>query len=278
MWGIVLIVAGSAMLVLYLPGALLGLSYPKFVAATIALVLITAGRVVRSASKQEQELPAAGDEAPRNAPSWEVPVFFGAILVLGLWAFWFLNIGRLNDWDESDEREWARAPVWQEGVEAFSGSMRRPETEATLVKRGFRAHCYRLGPGEGIARGDTDVCWAIAKSAWGIPARRFSLFFGKEGLRQVRMDFPKEQWPAIEAWSKGLEGVPVGDFGQDMGGNIIKGKALKNGLVLTAEPDHLPSVTVLWQSPIFVQETVCKNVQAGQWELLCRTPESKDAQ
>lgn len=251
-------IIGGAGLLLFLPSALLAVRYHGFVAASVAIVLFTAGWLLRAAKRSRA---AESGESRGKLASWEAPVALAAILVTALWGYWSFKSSAWDEWDDGREAERLKAPAWHAAIDTLDGGRRWEEIRNHLAKEGFQARCRALGPNGGMMPGDTHACWMIAKEAWGIPARTFSFLFGPEGLRQVRIEFPPEQWPAVERWFDGLPGATTGTFGRDQGGNLVRGKMLKNGQVLVAEPKRMPQVMVLWQTRSMLEQTICKNNQ-----------------
>jgi hypothetical protein len=263
---LLMIIGGSALL-LSLPGALLFVRYQHFVVASIAIVAVTLGWLL-----YPPKMNGDPDEtvAKGRLAGWEMPAALGALLLTGLWGFWSMKVGQWDQWEEKDEAERAKAPAWNHSLDTLEGGMRWEDVRDRLGKEGFRMRCSAVRPGEGMQPGDTHACQTIANQTWGIPARTLSFLFGPEGLRQVRIDYAAEQWPAVKAWFDRLPGFSTGDFGRDQGGNVIVGKMLRTGQVLTSESEHLPNVMVLWQARSMLQQTICrKNPNDPKWNLIC---------
>lgn len=263
-----IIAIGSIMLLLYLPLALLQIRYMYFVTSTLGLLLVIIGWGLLSSARLASRQDTQSGGGKQSA--WEMPLTIGTILLVGLWGFWVMKSGQWDQWEDKDEAERAKAPVWTQSLDTLEGGMRWEDIRDRLGKEGYRMRCYAVGPNEGMMPGDTHACWTVAKTFAGIPVHTLSFLFGKEGLRQVRIDFAKEEWPAVKAWYDHLDGEPTGTFGQDQGGNTITGKLLKTGQVLTAEPNRMPNLMVLWQARSMLEQTVCNTSQRDrQWELLC---------
>lgn len=272
--GSFLMIAGGLGLLLALPGALLAVKFYAFVAATIALLIITAGWLLHGSRPQAEATP------PGRLAQWELPLTFAALLIAGLWGFWLIKSGQWSNWQGQDEAERLKAPAWTQGLDEFSGGMGVDAVKQRLTRQGFNVRCYgNLQPNEGMQPGDTHACWTIANNAWGIPSRMVAFSFGADGLRQIRLDFPSEQWPAVKRWFDQLSGPSTGTFGRDQGGNLIHGKMLRTGQVLTAEPNHMPTAMVMWQARSMLQATVCRSkaLKPEQWDLICRNKGGLDA-
>lgn len=264
---LLLMIIGGGALLLSLPGALLVARYQHIVVASIAIVAVTFGRILYP-PKMNGDLDAVA--AKGSLASWEMPTALGAILLTGLWGFWSMKVGQWDQWEERDEAERIKAPAWNHSLDTLEGGMRWEDIRDRFGKEGFRMRCSAVKPGEGMQPGDTHACQTIANQTWGIPARTLSFLFGPEGLRQVRIDYANEQWPAVKTWFDRLPGFSTGDFGRDQGGSIIVGKMLRTGQVLTSESKHLPNVMVLWQARSMLQRTICnKNTGDPKWNLIC---------
>lgn len=266
--GLLLLILGGVVLFLSLPGALMGVQYLHLMVASGAIVVGAFGWILYSAGRQQK---TGGDTPKGTLASWEAPAALAAILLTGLWGFWTMKTGQMDQWEDKDEVERAKAPSWNHSFDTLQGGMRWEDIRDRLSKEGYKMRCYALGPNEGMEPGDTHACWTVANQTWGIPTHTLSFLFGPEGLRQVRFDYGKEQWPAVKSWFDQLPGVSTGTFGRDQGGNIIIGKMIASGQVLTAEPKHLPNMMVLWQARSRLQATLCKGTEHDpKWNLICK--------
>lgn len=266
--GLLLLILGGVVLLLSLPGALLGIKYLHFLVASGAIVAGAFGWILYSGSRRRR---AGSDNIKGALASWESPAALAAVLLTGLWGFWAVKSGQWDRWEGKDEVERTKAPTWNHSLDTLEGGIRWEVIRDRLSKEGYQMRCYALRPNEGMEPGDTHACWTIVRQTWGIPARALNFLFGPEGLRQVRIDYGNDQWPAVKGWFDQLPGVPTGTFGRDQGGNVIVGKMMKTGQVLTSEPKHLPSMMILWQARSRLQETLCKNTEHDpKWELICK--------
>jgi hypothetical protein len=265
--GLLLTIAGGIGLLLSLPGALLEIRYVRVVTASVAIVIAAAGWILYSRGGHSRATGAGAI----GALAWEGPATLAAIVLTGLWGYSSIKTGQMDQWDDKDEVERIKAPAWDHDLDTLQGGMRWEDVRSRLSKEGYKARCYQLGPDEGMEPGDTHTCWTIVSRTWDIPARTIIFMFGPEGLRQVRIDYGKEQWPAVKDWFDRLPGTATGTFGRDHGGSVIVGKVMASGQVLTAEPERLSSIVVLWQARSRLQETLCKKSKHDlQWNLICK--------
>lgn len=263
--GLVLLLLAGILLLLALPGALLHVQYWNFWIASVAIVIASVGWMLLSSARRRR---AGGNEGV--LAGWEVPAALAAILLAALWGFWSFKLAELDRWETSDEAERVKAAAWHESLDAYQGGMPWEGLRDRLSAQGFRVRCTTLGPDQGMAAGDTHACTIVAQSTWGIPARKLYFLFGPEGLRQIRIDYAKEQWPAVRNWFDGLSGTTTGPYGRDSAGNVIIGKMLASGQVLTAEPGQMPDLMVLWQARSWLQQTICRgNDNDPRREVIC---------
>lgn len=147
------------------------------------------------------------------------------------------------------EREQARqAPSWRSEWRSFAVGMPVDRAKALYAADGLQAKCrtqiqpeYRLRPD------DTEVCWMPVRDLWGVPAVMAVLWFGEDGLHQMKFDLPPESWEGLEAALDARGSRASGNFGSDELGTPLRAWVIGGVLVLSA-PDVQPGgkVTVLW--------------------------------
>lgn len=263
--GLILLLLGGILLLLAAPGALVHLQYWNFWIVSAAIVLLACGWLLLASARRRRSDGEAG-----LLSGWEVPAALAVILLAALWGFWSFKLAELDRWETSDEAERVKAAAWHDSLDAYQGGMPWEGLRDRLSAQGFRVRCTPLGPDQGMAAGDTHACSIIARSTWDIPARQLYFLFGPEGLRQIRIDYAKEQWPAVRSWFDGLPATTTGTFGRDSAGNVIIGKMLATGHLLTAEPGHMPDLMVLWQARSWLQQTICRgNDNDPRREVIC---------
>ncbi len=206
-----LIAVGSIILLLHLPVAFLKVRYMPFVISTFGLVLVIVGWGLHSSARKNSS--QGREDADARQSVWEIPLTAGAILVTAIWGVWVMKSSQWDQWNDKDELERAKAPAWTQSLDVLKGGMRWEDIQDNLSKEGYLMRCSALGPKEVMMPGDTHACWTVARTIWNIPVRTLSFLFGKEGLRQVRIDFAKEEWPAVKAWFDELDGESTGSFG-----------------------------------------------------------------
>jgi hypothetical protein len=249
--------------------------FSSLVTATAGIVIAVIGRLIFAARD-----PGA-DAAPESAPAirrepplvrnWR-PVRIGILLVIGLWAFWWVRNNQSDRWLAEDEAERKAAPAWKYRLDDFASGIPLAQIQKRLSADGFRMRCYGdLGRNEKVEASDTHVCWTLANNIDGIPSQVISFFFGPEGLRHIRIAFPNEQWPAVKAWFERFDGVPAGKFGKDAGGSDIIGRRGSTGMLFISEPKRMPAIMALWQGRERIAETACKSGEYGteRSQLLC---------
>lgn len=263
--GPVLLLLAGILLLLALPGALLHIQYWNFWIASVAIVIASVGWMLLSSARRRR---AGGNEGV--LAGWEAPAALAAILLAALWGFWSFKLAELDRWESSDDVERVKAAAWHDSLDSYQGGMPWEGLRDRLSAQGFRVRCTPLGPDQGMAAGDTHACSIIARSTWDIPARQLYFLFGPEGLRQIRIDYAKEQWPAVRSWFDGLPATTTGTFGRDSAGNVIIGKMLATGHLLTAEPGQMPDLMVLWQARSWLRQTICQdNDNDPRREVIC---------
>jgi uncharacterized membrane protein YidH (DUF202 family) len=267
--GWVFIVAGSIVLALALPG-IPGFKIIHFIAAAAAISIIAIGVVLRRP-------PSTGADATRSStPSFQhwKTVRISILLIVGLGLIWYAKSRQWGEWLDQDEQERQTAPNWAYHFDDFTAGVSREHLQKYLSQEGFRMRCYgNLKAEERLEPDDKEVCWTIANSTDGIPSRMITFWFGDEGLRQIRMDFSKSEWPEVQKWFEGQGSLLFGNFGREQGGQLIVGRRGKTGLVLTAAPGPLNSVMVLWQSREILQERSCAKADSSigeNWGALCQ--------
>jgi hypothetical protein len=231
----------------------MALHLPSFSRTSGAVALIAAGWVLFSRRR-------CADGAPRQVPErlrWR-PARVALLVVSGMWAIWYAKINTMGPWLDKDEAERLRSPAWRYHFDDFTAGISMAAVQQHLSREGFRMRCYgNLRPDEKIDPKVTHACWTIANNAHGIPSRAIFFAFGKDGLRYIRMDFPREQWPAVREWIQGQEGMPAGTFGSDQSGNPVLGRRGATGLVWTADPGSTGWAMVLWQPRTQVMKESC---------------------
>lgn len=218
----------------------------------------------KSAVAVRREAPLLGD--------WKA-VRIGVLLVLGVWAFWYIRVNQADQWLAEDEAERQKAPAWKYSLNDFVGGIPAEKIRKRLSADGFRMRCYgNLDRQSKIEESDTLVCWTLANNIDGIPSQVIAFFFGPEGLRRIRIAFAPEQWPAAKDWFERFEGVAAGKFGVDTGGEDILGRRGTTGLLQISEGRRTPSVMALWHSRERLAETACQSgeFKSAQWRLLCQ--------
>ena len=254
------LLAGLIVAPLSLVAAVFAGNFFGYWGATVGIALLVASRYLFTMESNGSDV------------NWR-PLRIGTMVTAGLWAYWFLMFHQRDNWLPEDDEERKSSPpfVWQ--LNEFYGGMPVASVKTLLSANKFRMHCYNdLGPRERIEATDTDVCWIIPSTLWGIPSHQVSFIFGPEGLRHVMAEFAPEDWPAVERWFNGLPAADAGTFGTDPGGNTIRGRMLDSGLVLTAPPSRLPTVTVLWNAGERLLTTQCaeRGLTPAQRQLICR--------
>lgn len=267
--GWVFLIAGGVVLVLSLPG-LLRFNITSFVAAAAAIALFAIGVTIR---RPDNEKTSESPSPAASAQHWKT-VRITLLLIIGLAVIWYAKSRQWGAWLDQDETERLAAPAWVYHFEDFTGGISRELLQKQLVKEGFRMRCYgNLQPEERLEPDDLEVCWTIANSTDGIPSRMITFWFGKEGLRQIRMDFAKADWPSVQKWFEAQGSVLFGNFGREQGGQQIVGRRGKTGLLLTSAPGPMNWVMVLWQSREILQQRSCAKADSSigeNWGALCQ--------
>ncbi len=266
--GWVFLIAGALVLFFSLPG-LLGFRITSFVAAAAAIVLIAIGLSLRqpAAKSVDSTTPAAPSQR------WTT-LRIALLLIIGLAVIWYAKSRQWESWIDQDEKERLAAPAWNYRFEDFTAGISREFLQKQLGKEGFRMRCYgNLKPEERLEPDDQEVCWTIANNTAGIPSRMITFWFGQEGLRQMRMDFGKAEWPEVQKWFEAQGSVLTGSFGREQGGQQIIGRRGRTGLILTSAPGPMNWVMVLWQSREILQERSCAKADSSigdNWGALCQ--------
>ncbi|NTV70675.1 MAG: hypothetical protein HGA71_11060 [Azonexaceae bacterium] len=263
--GWVFIFAGGIVLLLALPG-IPAFKITHFIAAAAAICIIAVGLVIRR--------PA--EAAPASTTSFQhwKAVRVSTLLIVGLGVIWYAKSRQWSEWLDQDEQERQTAPAWAYHFEDFTAGISRAHLQKHLGQEGFHMRCYgNLKVEERLEPDDREVCWTIANNTDGIPSRMITFWFGDDGLRQIRMDFGKSEWPAVQKWFEGQGSFLFGNFGREQGGQLIVGRRGKTGLILTAAPGPLNSVMVLWQSREILQQRSCAKADSSigeNWGALCQ--------
>lgn len=262
--GLILFILGFFIVMLSLPG-MMQFNIRNAAIASLAIVPLMGGWLMFATRPSKQIVGAAFEKK-----KWQV-IRIGILLIIGLWAVWYVQSQRGGNWLEEDEAERIKAPAWPYRFDEFIGGIPMPVVRDRLSKEGFRMRCYALEKHEQITPLDTHACWTIANNIDGIPSHMIALFFSKDGLRHIRVDFPKDQWPRVESWFKMQSNMDAGTFGSDAGGSNVHGRRGKSGLILVSSPGGLNWAMAMWQSRELLAETGCKNKQYDdrQWQLLC---------
>lgn len=260
------IVAGSIVLALALPG-IPGFKITHFIAAAAAITIIAIGVLIRCPPENDVRSSASSFQ------HWKT-VRISALLIVGLGVIWYAKSRQWSEWLDQDEQERRAAPKWAYHFEDFTAGISRENLQKHLGQEGFRMRCYgNLKAEERLEPDDKEVCWTIANNTDGIPSRMITFWFGDDGLRQIRMDFGKSEWPAVQKWFEGQGSFLFGNFGREQGGQLIVGRRGKTGLILTAAPGPLNSVMVLWQSREILQQRSCAKADSSigeNWGALCQ--------
>lgn len=267
--GWVCMIAGGIVLVLALPG-ILGFKITHFVAAAAAIAIISIGVVIRRPSVNEANDSSSSTSSFQH---WKT-VRISILLIVGLGLIWYAKSRQWGEWLDQDEQERQAAPKWAYHFEDFTSGISREHLQKYLSQEGFRMRCYgNLKAEERLEPDDKEVCWTIANSTDGIPSRMITFWFGNEGLRQIRMDFSRSEWPDVQKWFDRQGSLLVGNFGREQGGQLIVGRRGKTGLILTSAPGPLNWVMVLWQSREILQERSCARADSSigeNWGALCQ--------
>ena len=175
-------------------------------------------------------------------------------LTLLVTAAYLLN-QRLNEhqqsnaeYDQQNEIERIKAPPWTYKLDEFAAGV-SPETLRTrLNKDGYRVYCPRnLTSKEKIATDNKVNCWAMLKSAYGIPAIIASFWFNDQGLTNYLIRFEKDQWSAVTLYLDANSKRMTDDLGSSSpGGPPVRGWLLENGVLMSAEADTDQFITMLW--------------------------------
>lgn len=267
--GLLLMVVGALIFLAALPG-LVKFELIQYVVAALAVVLMVAGWLVFSGRRKAKSADGVADVAKTR--NWR-PIRIGVLVIVGLAAIWYAKVSQWGQWLDSDEAERLRAPVWAYDFDDFTGGMPLADIRRYLSAEGFHMRCYgNLGPNEKINPDDTSVCWTIAQSAYGIPARMMVFSFRDDHLQGIRQDFPREQWPAVRDWLRKQGDADAGTFGRDQFGAKVIGRRGKTGLVLSSDPGLGGWTMVLWQPRERVLADSCRgqHEKDPQWRLLCR--------
>jgi hypothetical protein len=269
-------VSGTLTTLVALPTVWRPTPFSSVVTATAGIVIAVVGALMLAARDTAaaglQESALALRREPPLIRNW-LPVRIGILLIIGLWAVWWVKVNQADRWLAEDEAERRAAPAWKYRLDDFASGNSMAEIRKRLTAGGFRVRCYGdLGTSEKIDASDTHVCWTLANNIDGIPSQLISFFFGAEGLRHIRIVFPNEQWPAVKGWFERFGDVPAGKFGKDTGGSDIIGRRGKTGLLLISEPKRTPATMALWQGRERITETACKSGEYAteRWRLLCR--------
>jgi hypothetical protein len=267
--GLLLMTLGTLALLGVLPG-IFQFKFISYAVATIAIACMVLGWLLFATRARPEEKPRV---EPVRSRRWRA-VRIGVLLVAGLWAIWYVKSSQMGQWLAEDEAERLRAPVWNYHFDDFAAGIPLAGIQKHLTAEGFRMRCYGdLEKREKISPDDTDVCWTIANSTDGIPSRMIVFFFGQDGLRHIRQDFPKEQWPAVRDWVQRQGDAVAGGFGyDDQGGGKLQARRGKTGLIVVSEPGFSGWVMVMWQAREHVLERACKKQEPDrpQWQMLCR--------
>jgi len=147
-----------------------------------------------------------------------------------------------------DRQAAERAAAWTAELSRFTIRMPAAEAKALYAADGLQAKCYGdLRPRDRMRPDDTEVCWMPIRELWGIPAVDAVLWFGQDGLHQMRFGLPAERWPEVEKALDSRGSRLRKDFGVDDVDTAIQGWRINGVLVLSA-PDRRRDarVTVLW--------------------------------
>lgn len=267
--GLLLMIPGTLIFLAMLPG-MVQFKLIQYVIAAVAIVLVVAGWLVFSGRKQPEATTVATN-LPKSR-NWR-PIRIGILLIVGLAAIWYAKARQWGQWLDEDEAERLQAPAWNYRFDDFTTGIPQAALQKHLAAEGFRMRCYgNLEQREKIEAGDTSVCWTIARSAYGIPARMIAFFFGDDGLHHIRQDFPKEEWDAVRNWLQTQGDADAGTYGRDQGGAKINGRRGKTGLILASEPGFTGWTMVMWQGRERVIGRACATDEPGnpQWRLICR--------
>lgn len=267
--GLFLMIVGALIFLAALPG-LIRFLVIQYAVAAIAISMMVAGWLVFSGRRAVSS--TSGGASPTGRRNWR-PIRIGVILVVGLAAIWYVKSQQWGPWRSEDVAEHQAAPAWTYALEEFSSDVLRSDVEKTLGAAGFRVRCYgNLQPQERMNPADTEICWTIASSAFGIPSRKIFFAFGSAGLHAIRIDFPREEWPAVERWYEAQGVVVPGDFGRDNTGAKVLSRRGKSGLVMTASPTISGWFPVVFNTrELFMQEVCAERFdQDPQWLLICR--------
>jgi hypothetical protein len=267
--GQLLMIFGALILLFALPGVFQFKVINYLIASISVLAVVIGWMLFATRITLEADSPAP---STRRFKHWRA-IRIGILVVFGLWAIWYAKTSQWGEWRDDDEAERKRAPAWAYRLDDFTAGIPLPVIKERLSAEGFRMRCYgNLQKHEKIEPDDIEVCWTIANNIEGIPSRMITFFFGADGLRHIRLDFPASEWQAVKAWHIRQGDVAVGNFGRDQGGSTINGRRGKTGLVLASEPGMLNWVMVMWQSREMIQERNCNANEHDQstWQLLCR--------
>ena len=267
--GQLLMIFGALILLFALPGVFQFKVINYLITSVSVLAVVLGWLLFSSRIAVDIQSPAPSTKKFRH---WRA-IRIGLLLVAGLWAIWYIKSSQWGEWRDDDEAERKRAPAWNYRLDEFAAGIPLPVIKDRLSAEGFRMRCYgNLEKHEKIEPDDIEVCWTIANNIEGIPSRMITFFFGPNGLRHIRLDFPESAWPAVKEWHKRQGDLEVGNFGRDQGGSKILGRRGKSGLVLASEPGMLNWVMVMWQSRELIQERNCdaKEHDQATWQLLCK--------
>jgi len=154
----------------------------------------------------------------------------------------------VGNYEQQNEIERAKAPPWPFAIEEFAPGTTPEVVRARMTQAGYKVYCPRnLAPNERIAPHNKVNCWAILKTAYGMPANIASFFFNDDGLANYLIRFAPDQWPAVSRLLDEKGKRVNGNFGRaGLGGPAIVGWHLENGLIQSAEADGDPEITMLW--------------------------------
>lgn len=195
--------------------------------------------------------PAAKDPAGRD---W-LPLQIGAVFILGVWGSQWMNFSPREGGGTptagippQEVAERAAAPEFTLVPDDFRSQTFSGLTQA-LRTAGHKVRCYcDLRRNEKLYPSITRICWTHARAAWGMTLENISFHFGGEALESVRIEFPHDRWPQVRQWFSTLPGEDAGTFGHDGDGNVIMGRRVGDGLLMTAPPSLRSTILLLWES------------------------------
>jgi hypothetical protein len=159
----------------------------------------------------------------------------------------------ISDWYSS-----IGAPAFIDPPDNFSARDQH-EVIRTLQTRGFKLTCLgNLLPEEKMNKHNDYLCYTFINSAYdNIPAKIVTVFFTKNKLSDVRLEFPESSFGQLHGYLgrklvsyPRLDQMPNHNIRQDNFGKPVYVWAVKQGIVGTSGESTPKQIVVLWWSSL----------------------------